>query len=296
MTTMPQSPTIRLVTSIIIAAYNEAAVIGRCLDALAAGARPGEFDVTVVANGCTDTTVKVAGERAGVRVLDLPEPGKVAALNAGDAAALSFPRVYLDADIVMGAEGIRELIKALDPVRTDGTARVLAAAPRREFDCTGSPLLVRAYFAIHSRLPAFEGALFGRGAIAISAEGRTRFDNFPDVIADDLFLDALFTAAEKRQVDAVASRVTAPRRLSDLMRRLVRVRRGNAGLRRQEVGPGQLAVRPASRLSWLRDVALRQPILIPASICYAGITVVAAVLSRLPARPGTGWGRDNSTR
>ncbi len=63
------------VTSIVIAAYNEAAVIGRCLDALLSGAAPGEFDVTVVANGCTDDTAEVAA-RAGVRVLDLSSPGK----------------------------------------------------------------------------------------------------------------------------------------------------------------------------------------------------------------------------
>ena len=50
-------------TSIVIAAYNEAGVIGRCLDALLSGADPGEFDVTVVANGCTDATEQVAAAR-----------------------------------------------------------------------------------------------------------------------------------------------------------------------------------------------------------------------------------------
>jgi glycosyltransferase involved in cell wall biosynthesis len=67
--------------SIVIAACNESAVIGRCLDSLLAAAAPGEFDITVVANGCTDATAKIAAARTGVRVLDLPEPGKSAALN-----------------------------------------------------------------------------------------------------------------------------------------------------------------------------------------------------------------------
>ena len=62
-------------TSIVIAAYNEAAVIGRCLDALLSGAAPGEFDVTVVANGCTDDTAEVAA-RDGVRVLTCPRLGR----------------------------------------------------------------------------------------------------------------------------------------------------------------------------------------------------------------------------
>ena len=91
--------------SVVIAAHNEAAVIDRCLDALLADAAPGELDVTVVANGCTDDTAAVAGTRAGVRVVDLPEPGKVAALNAGDAVAVGFPRLYLDADVVLSTAG-----------------------------------------------------------------------------------------------------------------------------------------------------------------------------------------------
>ena len=101
-------------TSIVIAAHNEAAVLGRCLDAVLTGAAPGEFDVTVVANGCTDATAEVATARPGVRVLDLPAAGKVGALNAGDAVAVGYPRIYLDADIVIPATGIRVLRDALD--------------------------------------------------------------------------------------------------------------------------------------------------------------------------------------
>src|SRR5580704_6736168 len=96
-------------TSIVIAAHNEAAVIGRCLDAVLADAAPGEFDVTVVANGCTDDTAQVAAARSRVRVVDLPSAGKVPALNAGDAVAVGYPRIYLDADIVIPAIGVRAL-------------------------------------------------------------------------------------------------------------------------------------------------------------------------------------------
>jgi glycosyltransferase involved in cell wall biosynthesis len=279
------------VTSIIIAAHNEAAVIGRCLDALLADAAPGEFDVTVVANGCTDATAQVAA-RPGIRVLDLPEASKVAALNAGDAAALGFPRVYADADIVVTAEAIRALCWALTPPGQNLTPRVLAAAPRREVDVSRSPLFVRAYFAINSRLPVFQNALFGRGVVALSAEGRARFGRFPDVVADDLFLDSLFTPAEKRQVDAVSARVKAPRRTPDLLRRLTRVRRGNASMR---TSPGG-SVRGTDRMSWWRDVARRNPTLIPAAACYVVITLLASALARLPARSGRAWARDASSR
>src|SRR4029453_14822082 len=88
-------------TSIVIAAHNEAGVIGRCLDALLAEAAPGEFDGTVVAHGCPDAPPAVAAARPGVRVVELATAGKAAALNEGDAVAVGFPRVYLDADIVL---------------------------------------------------------------------------------------------------------------------------------------------------------------------------------------------------
>jgi glycosyltransferase involved in cell wall biosynthesis len=286
-----------LVTSIVIAARNEAAVVGRCLDAVLAGAAPGEFDVTVVANGCTDATALVAAARAGVRVLDLPGPGKVAALNAGDAVAVGYPRIYLDADIVIPAAGVRALCDALAVPGGAPGAGVLAVTARREVDVSRSSLLVRWYYAINSRLPVFQDALFGRGVIALSAEGRGRFDRFPDVVADDLFLDSLFTAAEKREVGSVSTRVAAPRRVRDLLRCSVRVRRGNASMRAALAAAGSSygAGRGAAWTSWLREVALRDPALIPAAACYGVITLTACVLARFPQRPGA-WGRDDSSR
>jgi len=285
-----------VVTSIVIAARNEAAVVGRCLDAVLAGAGPGEFDVTVVANGCTDATAQVAAARPGVRVLELAGGGKVAALNAGDAVAVGFPRVYLDADIVIPAAGVRALGDALAVAGEGPGAGVLAVTARRVVDVSRSPLLVRSYYAVNSRLPVFQDALFGRGVVALSAEGRGRFDRFPDVVADDLFLDSLFTAAEKREVGSVSARVAAPRRTRDLLRRLVRVRRGNASLRAALAASGSYGTgRGPAWSSWLRDVALRDPALIPAAACYAAITVTACVLARLPQRPGA-WGRDDSSR
>jgi glycosyltransferase involved in cell wall biosynthesis len=283
--------------SVVIAAHNEAAVLGRCLEALLAHACPGELDIVVAANGCTDATAEVAARRPGVRVIELPAPGKAAALNAGDQFAVGYPRVYLDADIVLPLSSLRAMRAALaDADAADG--RVLAAAPRRYVDARRSPVVVRAYYAISSRLPAFTGALFGRGAIMLSAAGRARFGQFPNVLADDLFLDSLFAAQEKIQVDAVISRVLAPRSTADLMRRLVRVRRANSRLRARP--PGQRAgdcgqVRRPARWAWLR-VAAARPWLLPAAACYAAISCAAALAASAPQRLPDHWGRDNSSR
>jgi glycosyltransferase involved in cell wall biosynthesis len=278
------------VTSVVIAAHNEAAVIGRCLDALLADAAPGEIDVTVVANGCTDDTVKIAGARPGVRVLDLAKPGKAGALNAGDAAAEGFPRIYLDADIVLSTAAVRALTEVLE-------AGAPSATVGRELDLAGRPLLVKAYFAIHGRLPVMRDGLFGRGVVALSKEGRSRFDRFPELVADDLFLDSQFAPEEKEHVNAYAARVATPRRTGDLIRRLVRVRGGNAAMRAAAArGEITVPVRAAARSSWLRDVVLPRPWLAPAAVCYVAITVWAALAAKRAGDGGAAWGRDESSR
>ena len=158
---------------------------------------------------------------------------------------------------------------------------VLAAVPRRVVDLRGRPLLVRWYFAINTRLPVFREGLFGRGMIALSEEGRRRFDIFPELVADDLFLDSVFAPHEKIEVESATTIVAAPLRTRDLVRRLVRVRRGNAVMR--TAGRTQTVaaeVRSANRLSWLTDVVIPHPWLAPEGIAYVGITLTAAVLAR----------------
>jgi hypothetical protein len=110
------------------------------------------------------------------------------------------------------------------------------------------------------------------------------------MVADDLFIDSLFAAAEKVEVTGVSAQVATPLRTGDLVRRLARVRAGNASLR--SAVPG---VRPTSRLAWLRHVVLPRPWLAPAAVCYVGITLTAAVLARRRGG-GTVWGRDESSR
>jgi glycosyltransferase involved in cell wall biosynthesis len=281
-------------TSVVIAAHNESAVIRRCLDALFVGVGCDDLDVTVVANGCTDDTVAIAAAQPLVRVVEITVASKPAALNAGDEVAVGFPRIYLDADIVVPPDGIRLLSSAVSA--GVGQAAV-AAVPGRRLDVTGRPLLVRAYFAINRRLPAFRDGLFGRGMIALSEDARARFDRFPAMIADDLFLDSLFRPEEKREVSEVSVLLATPRRTRDLVRRLTRVRRGNAAMRTAgSSGHITIDVRTANRLSWLRDVVLPRPWLAPAGAGYAALTALAAVRARRIPTDGNTWERDESTR
>ena len=141
-------------------------MIGRCLDALFAGFGPGELDVVVVCNGCSDETAElVRSSGHPVRVVELGAASKPAALRVGDAAASAFPRLYLDADVVLPGSAAR---------RGAG-----AAAGRRDRCPTADPLRhrgrsapVRSYYRARSRVPAVLGSLWGAGVYGLSAAGR----------------------------------------------------------------------------------------------------------------------------
>ncbi|WP_246001646.1 glycosyltransferase family 2 protein [Allorhizocola rhizosphaerae] len=273
--------------SVIVAAYNEAAVIGRCLDSLLAGADPGDLEIIVVANGCTDETAAIASARPQVKVIELPVAGKASALNAGDAVASGFPRIYLDSDVVLTPGAALDLARALTPA--DGAPAPLAVTPRRELNVKGRSVIVRGFYAINSRLPIFKDALFGRGVIAVSSAGRERFGAFPEQMADDLFLDSRFTSAEKREVKTVVSHVETPMRARDLLRVQTRVRAGNARLRAIDA-----STRPPARSSWLKDVLLPRPWLLPAAVAYLAVTLIAA--HKAKRAENNHWERDESTR
>jgi glycosyltransferase involved in cell wall biosynthesis len=280
------------VISVVIAAYNEGAVITDCLDALLSGSEAGhQQEIVVVANGCTDDTVQRASSRSGIKVIEILEASKAAALNAGDQVSSGFPRIYLDADIVVPSGGLATLAAVL---RSPGAP--LAAAPKRRLNTVGRPWPVRAYFAINGRLPAFQSGLVGRGMIGLSQLGRTRFGAFPKMLADDLFLDSVFTQEEKVIVSEVEVIVETSWHTKELVRRLARVRRANADMRAAgRSGAIEVDIRAADRWAWLRAVLLAEPRLIPAGLAYMVITAWAA-LRALRMRNGEFWGRDESTR
>jgi len=276
--------------SVVIAAHNEESTLGATLGALLGQAGAGTAEVVVSANACTDRTVQIAGA-CGAIVVDRAEQGKAAALNAADAVATGYPRIYLDADIVLPPGSVPALLRHFDQ-----PSPPLAVVPRRRVDASGSSVAVRAYCLINERLPAFRRGLFGRGIIVLSEAGRRRFHEFPTMIADDLYVDSQFTDDEREEAEDVEIVVTAPRTARGLVRRLVRLRRGNTQLR-VAAAHGSLRgrVRPSDRWSWWRDVVLPAPHLLPAGLLYCTITLLAAALARHPSA-AENWDRAPDAR
>lgn len=285
------------VASVIIPAYNEGGVIARCLEALGREDVGGPLEIIVAANGCTDDTVARARAFPGVTVLDLPTPGKVDALNAADAAATAFPRIYLDADIELREGALKGLVDALT------TEEPRCAAPGLAFDVAGCSAGVRAYHDVFTRLPAMTQTLVGRGVYGVSRAGRARFGAFPHVQGDDLFVGRLFGPAEHVAVPGV-SVVRAPRTLRSLVAVRTRVARGNtqlagadrANLHLADAATGDFAGSTRRTVRGMVDLARRSPRLLPALAVYAGVTVAARLGARRTASATTTWDRDTSTR
>jgi glycosyltransferase involved in cell wall biosynthesis len=277
---------------VVVPAHDEGAAVARCLQALTAD-RTVSLDVVVVANGCTDDTAaqaRAAAERLpGVRVVEIAEPSKSRALNVGDELARGFPRVYLDADVELSGADLQRLAAAL-------SAGALAAGLRSHLVTEHSSRLVRAYARVWSQLPSVRDGLVGNGVIALSERGRARFDAFPDAMGDDFFLDRLFAPDEKAVLDGGAA-VLAPSRLSDLLRRKVRVYVGNAQVLRSGVVPSTAepgVPRAAGAGGW-RGVVRREPARAGDALVYLAVTVVAKLAARRALRRGTaGWARDDS--
>ena len=101
--------------SVVVPAFNEAAVIAATVRSLAASDYPSALEIVVVDDGSTDQTAAVV-ERLGlpgVRVLRQDNTGKAGALNAAIANARHDIIVSVDADTVFERETVVLLVAAL---------------------------------------------------------------------------------------------------------------------------------------------------------------------------------------
>lgn len=276
--------------SVVIPARNEETVLPRALAALLEGAAPGELEVIVACNGCSDRTHEIAaGWGAPVRAIESPVASKAGALRAGDREARGFPRFYVDADVVLPLASLRAVARALE----QGPA--LVAAPRLEIDTARSSRLVRAYYEIWTRLPYHREGLIGSGVYALSEQGRQRFESFPELISDDGWVRLQFTPEERLSVAGSAFRIVAPTTLGALLGVKLRSQKGAIQLLR---ACPELARNERRSYGAAFAEILGTPRLWPAAVVYGGVLAVTKLWGRrLNQRGDLGaWERDDTSR
>ena len=198
--------------SIIIPANNEERVIERCLNYLQKHLNPEEAEIIVVCNGCTDKTAKIVRAMdSDIRLIETPLASKANALNLGDKYSIGFPRIYLDADILISGEDITKLANELKK------GVLLAASPALKIDTKGRPWTIRAFYQRWCNLPFVTEGTIGCGIYALSKQGRQRFDKFPEITADDSFVRFLFSSTERGIVKNATFIISPPMCLLDLL-------------------------------------------------------------------------------
>lgn len=220
--------------SILIPAHNEAGYIRSCLGALL-GSDPvqARVEIWVIANACTDDTADTARAMAtefaakgwALNVHETASPGKLNALNEGDARSNGDVRIYLDADVTVSPGVVAALATALAgdrPRYASGAPKVIAP----------KGWIMRRYAQFWARLDFVAKGVPGFGLFAVNAAGRARWDAFPDIISDDTFVRLNFAAPER-------IRTSEPYDwpLVDGIANLIKVRR------RQDVGVREVADR-----------------------------------------------------
>jgi glycosyltransferase involved in cell wall biosynthesis len=282
------APNISFALSVIIPAHNEEGQIGETLTNLQLNYHP-VLELIVCCNGCSDRTASVARSVAPCAiVLESSVASKTNALNLSDEHATRFPRVYLDADIRLSPAALPMLVSRMSETGA------LIASPRAVMDFESSSLLVRAYYAVWLALPYVREGLIGTGVYVLSREGRSRFGEFPQLIADDGYVRAHFKPFERLLVEECYALVRAPRDL----RNLVKIKtRSRLGVYELQLKYPHLAASGGAASGGFRFVAMRPSLWAPALV-YLGVNFYTRWRARRMAREKgfNIWERDDSRR
>jgi glycosyltransferase involved in cell wall biosynthesis len=275
--------------SIVVPAHNESSVIARTLCTWLGSCGSNEMDIVVVCNGCSDDTANIARRfEPTIRVIETEVASKTYALNLGDQASRFFPRIYVDADIVITPAAIRALVDRLRQ------GDVLAAAPTPDIDVAGCSWPVRLYFSIRDRLPSARQGFGGSGVYALSEAGRTRFAQFPDVIADDTFVRVQFKPEERETLKTVGSKVFPARTIRQLVAVRTRAHAGTFEVTRRfpELSANRGETNKGALIRMFKDPRLWPGL---AVFCYVNIIARCRAVVRSGGRAAV-WQRDHTSR
>ena len=233
-----------LTYGIIVPVRNEAALLPVTVSKLLDATAGDQARIIWVCNGCDDDSAAVIRRHAGpeAEVIELAEPGKTKALQAGDEALGGlFPRVYLDADTWLRPGDMARLLAPLQ----SGSADLVA--PRLCHDTTDASWLSARIGACWLALPHAQTTAFSN-AIGLSGAGRALWDRWPRITGDDIFVAATIPAHRKRIVPEALATTSMPKDFKGWVRMRARWRKGERELTELGLSPPQAAEQKAALL------------------------------------------------
>jgi glycosyltransferase involved in cell wall biosynthesis len=275
--------------TVVVPAHDEEALIAGTLRSLRD--EPSDrLDLIVVANGCTDHTAEaVAASGLGARLVEIPEASKIRALNAGSRLVETYPVAFVDADVSVAGS---DLVALAGELEASGAG---VASPRMRVQPSSS-WWVRQYYRAWALTDYRSTGHIGSGVYMLSEAGRRRFGDFPDVIADDLFVQQLFAPDERCTPENLEFSVAAPGSLAALVRRNTRIAAGNLQIARvfpEFAAPGS----SAGARSLLRRVRSRPSVWIGFGVYAVVYSLTRSRAHRMLARRHpVAWNRDETTR
>jgi glycosyltransferase involved in cell wall biosynthesis len=171
----------RATITAIVCAFNEAPILPACLHSLLSQTRPPD-EIVVVNNASTDETAAVARAVPGVRVVEEPIKGLVAAREAARRVATGDLLAYVDADCRVPLQWLERMEQRF--LRRPAVVAVSGPYRFYDWDATGR-LLIRAYdlvvappthFLVHYALGA--GAILHGGNFVARAPALDRIGGF----------------------------------------------------------------------------------------------------------------------
>jgi glycosyltransferase involved in cell wall biosynthesis len=271
---------------VIIPARDEAQVLPTSLKSLLRQEFAGVMRLIVSDNGSSDSTIEVAKawadrfEKAGheVWVLHLPFGNKPAALNAADSVAGDLPRIYLDADIELSPNCLTEVAKVFA-----SDSGILMCCPEMRI-APNRGWVARRWGRVWTRLPWVSEDAIGGGIYAVSGEGRKRWQKFPNIVAEDAFVQVQFRRRERRVLHNCHFTIRLPEGFSDLVSIRTRQLRGNRELSQHTTGDwGRKSYPLGGRLRFV----LSSPGLWPYLPVYVFVNCWALLRARRRAALGT---------
>jgi cellulose synthase/poly-beta-1,6-N-acetylglucosamine synthase-like glycosyltransferase len=269
--------------SVIVPVFNEenglAARAGLLLSGL-----PGGCELIFVCNGCTDRSEAILRETVGTTAVVLTcAKGKARAIRLGERHASLLPRFYVDSDVSVSGSDLARLARAL----RDGVQLV---SPRIAFNLEGASWAARSLSQFWLSLPHGRTGAYHH-VLGVSAAARARWGAFPDLMADDLFIESMIEDEEKRVVTDITVTTTPPKRFWQWIRVRIRWQQGIEQLRRARIDPPMVAGQYRAILS-----GALSPRLCASAILYCASVLLSRLLARTGLFESGKWYRDASSR